>query len=112
MVVVPLSKTASDPVAARPAINKLQETNWVRYAAAGTLAASGVLLVTGKQRAALLTALSGAVLVMIDQHEVVSAWWNSLPGYLDEVQGLLGRAQSAVEDLSEQGARLREVLNR
>jgi hypothetical protein len=111
MVVVPLSKTASDP-APRPAAMKPKETNWIRFAAAGTLATSGVLLVSGKHRAALLTALSGTVLMMLDQHEVVSAWWNQLPVYLDEVQGLLGRAQSAVEDLSEQGQKLREVLSR
>jgi len=111
MVVVPLSKTSSDP-GAKPVAKKLKETNWIRLAAAGTLAASGALLVTGKHRAGLLTALSGTVLVMIDQHEAVSAWWNQLPAYLEEIQGLLGRAQSAVEDLSDQGAKLREVLSR
>jgi len=111
MVVVPLSKTASDP-AANPRAKGLKETDWIRLAAVGTLATSGVLLVTGKHRAGLLTALSGTVLVMLDQHEAVSAWWNALPGYLEEIQGLLARAQSAVEDLSEQGAKLREVLSK
>ena len=115
MVVVPLAKTGIDPgpkPGAKPRPQVLKSTDWIRFAAAGTLATSGVLLVTGKQRAGLLTALSGAVLVMLDQHEAVSAWWNALPGYLEEVQGMLARAQSAVEDLSEQGAKLREVLSR
>jgi hypothetical protein len=111
MVVVPLSKTASDPNA-KPAANGLRKTNWIRLAAAGTLATSGALLVTGKSRAGLVTALSGTVLVMLDQHEAVSAWWNALPGYLEEIQGLLGRAQSAVEDLSAQGTKLRQVLSK
>ena len=83
---------------------------WIRYAAAGTLAASGALLVTGKRRAGLVTAITGAVLAMLDQQEVVSAWWNALPGYLEEIQGVLGRAQTAVEDLSAQGQKLRRVL--
>ena len=49
---------------------------------------------------------------MLDQQEVVSRWWNALPGYLDEIQGMLGRAQCAVEDLSVQGEKLRRVLGK
>jgi hypothetical protein len=79
---------------------------------AGTLVASGVLLVAGRRRAGLLTALAGAALVMLDQQEVVSQWWSALPAYLEEMQGTLGRAQAAVEDLSVQGEKLRRVLGR
>ena len=86
--------------------------SWVRYAAAGTLVASGALLVAGKRRAGLLTAVAGAALVMLEQQEVVSRWWNALPVYLDEVQGTLGRAQAAVDDLSVQGEKLRRVLGK
>jgi hypothetical protein len=86
--------------------------SWVRIAAAGTLAASGALLVAGKRRAGLLTAVTGTALVMLDQQEVVSKWWNALPAYLDEVQGVLGRAQAAVDDLSMQGEKLRRVLGK
>jgi hypothetical protein len=111
MVVVPLQKTANEP-GARPRAGVVKNTNWIRLAAAGTLAASGALLISGKNRASLLTALSGTVLVMLDQHEAVAAWWNALPGYLEEIQGLLARTQSAVEDLSEQGMKLREVLSK
>jgi hypothetical protein len=84
----------------------------MRYAAACSLAASGALLVTGKRRAGLVTAVTGTVLAMLDQQEVVKAWWNALPGHLEEVQGLLGRAQTAVEDLSAQGQKLRRVLGK
>jgi hypothetical protein len=111
MVVVPLSKAAND-AGATPRAKRVNSTPWIRYAAAGTLAASGALLVTGKRRAGLLTAVSGAVLAMLDQQEVVCAWWNALPGYLEEVQGLLSRAQCAVEDLSVQGEKLRRVLGK
>jgi hypothetical protein len=110
MVVVPLSKKESN--VGGSCANGAKSMSWVGIAAAGTLAASGVLLVAGKRRAGLLTAVSGAALAMLDQPEVVSAWWNKLPGYLDEVQGLLSRAQAAVEDLSVQGEKLRRVLGK
>jgi len=86
--------------------------SWVSFAAAGTLAASGALLVTGKRRAGLATAVAGAALAMLDQKEIVGKWWNALPGQLDQIQGMLGRAQAAVEDLSVQGEKLRRVLHR
>lgn len=111
MVVVPLSKPASEASGA-PSPQCAESTNWLRYAAAGTLAASGALLVTGRRRAGLIAAVSGATLAMLDQKDVISAWWNTLPGFLDELHETLGRAQLAVEDLSMQGQKLREVLRR
>ena len=111
MVVVPLSK-ADKSSGEAPLAKGTDSTPWIRYGAAGTLAAGGVLLATGRRRAGLITALTGAVLTMIDQQEAVSAWWNALPGYLDEIQGMLGRAQCAVEDLSVQGEKLRRVLGK
>ena len=110
MVVVPLTKSVSN--AGESCASEAKSMSWVRIAAAGTLAASGVLLVAGKRRAGLVTAVSGAALAMLDQQEVVSRWWNALPGYLDEIQGMLGRAQCAVEDLSVQGEKLRRVLGK
>lgn len=108
MVVVPLQQNGNDSGAKRRA----SETPWIRYAAAGTLAAGGALLVSGRRRAGLVTAISGAVLAMIDQEEAVCAWWNALPGCLDEIQDLLGRTQTAIEDLSAQGQKLRRALGR
>jgi hypothetical protein len=110
MVVVPLSKTASN--AGGTSAKGANSMNWVRIAAAGTLAASGALLVAGKRRAGLATAVTGAALAMLDQQEIVSKWWNALPGYLEEMQGMLNRAQTAVEDLSVQGQKLRRVLHK
>jgi hypothetical protein len=111
MVVVPLSKSGNGSVDV-PRANGASCTPWIRYAAAGTLAASGALLVSGKRRAGLATAVTGAALALLDQQEVVNAWWNALPGYLEEIRGLLGRAQTAVEDLSAQGQKLRKVLGK
>jgi len=111
MAVVPLSK-AADGSGTDPRANGVNSTPWIRCAAAGTLAASGALLATGKRRAGLVMAVTGTVLAMLDQQEVVNAWWNALPGYLEEIQGFLGRAQTAVEDLSAQGQKLRRVLGK
>jgi hypothetical protein len=111
MVVVPLSKSANDASEA-PLARRAKDVNWLRYAAAGTLAASGALLVTGNRRAGLIAAASGAALAMLDQQDAVRAWWNMLPGFLEELQATLGHAQVAVQDLSTQGQKLREVFGR
>jgi hypothetical protein len=111
MVVVPLTKPANE-VSEAPVPHRTNDVNWLRYAAAGTLAASGALLITGNRRAGLIAAASGAVLAMMDQQEVVRTWWNMLPGFLEELQATLGKAETAVEDLSTQGQKLRELFNR
>lgn len=111
MVVVPLSKAANEPGLA-PRAEGADSTSWMRIAAAGTLAASGALLLAGKRRAGLLTAVSGAVLAMLDQQEVVRAWFSAVPAYLEEAQELLDRAQTVVENLSVQGEKLRRVLGK
>jgi hypothetical protein len=92
--------------------DETNSTQWIRYAAAGTLAASGVLLVTGNRRLGLVTALSGAALALIDQQDAVRKCWDMLPEFLGELQGLLSKAQTAVDDLSCQSENLRKVLGR
>jgi len=111
MVVVPLSKPQENAIEA-PQLQSADEINWLRYTAAGALAAGGALLITGYRRAGLIAAASGAALAMLDQAEAVSAWWNRLPGFLEELQTSLGNAQVAVQDLSAQGQKLRELFDR
>jgi len=111
MVVVPLSKPADQP-SAGPLPANCSSTHWVGYLAAGTLAAGGVLLISGQRKAGLVAAVSGATLAMLDQQEVVRAWWNRLPAFLGELHTMLERAQGAVEDLSTQGEKLRQALGR
>ncbi len=110
MVVVPLSKTMRE--ASELPASTADSRRVLRMFAAGTLVASGVLLVAGKRRAGLVIALSGAALAMIDQREAVSRCWNALPGYLGAIESVAGRAQAAVEEISGQGERLRRVLSR
>ncbi len=110
MVVVPLSKATHN--ASETPASTADSRRWLRMAAAGTLVASGALLIAGKRRAGLVTALTGAALVMIEQREAVSKLWNALPGYLGAIQSVAGRAQAAVEDISAQGEKLHRVLSR
>jgi hypothetical protein len=112
MVVVPLA--ASENEFARPTapVGISDSRYWVRVAAAGSLAASGVLLMAGKRRAGLAVAATGTALVILDQQETVRRWWNHLPAYLEEVHSVLGRVQGAVEELAVQGERLRGILQR
>jgi len=111
MVVVPLSKPAKNPDA--DADSKWPNSvSWLALTAAGTLAAGGILFLSGKPRAGLVAAASGTTLAMLDQQETVKAWWNALPNYLAEAQGLLGRVQTALEDVSIQRERLRQVLGK
>jgi len=111
MVVVPLAKSAKTSNADTD--SKWPESiSWLAVTAAGALAAGGALLLAGKPRAGLVAAASGTTLAMLDQQEAVRAWWNALPNYLAEVQGLLGRVQTALEDVSAQRERLRQVLGK
>jgi len=110
MVVVPLTQGTREPAVERRG-EETDSTNWIRYAAAGTLAASGVLLVTGQRRLGLVTALSGAALALIDQQDAVRKCWDKLPEFLEDLQQMLGKTQTAVEDLSAQSQKLRKVLS-
>lgn len=84
----------------------------LRYAAAGTLAAGGALLLSGCRRTGLLAAVMGTALAMIDQQEKVSVWWNALPVYIDEAQSFLNRVQRAVDDVNAQQRKVRDVVSR
>ena len=114
MAVVQLSTSVNDPELA-PATGEsacCDCEDWLLYSAAGTLVAGGVLLVTGNRRAGLAVAATGAALAMLDQQETVKACWDALPGYLSEIQSILTRVQSTVEEIAAQGAKLREALGK
>lgn len=114
MVVVPLArgeyKSSESSFEAREDVD--ESVNWIRYAAAGTLAAGGALLVSGHRRIGLIAALSGAALALIDQQDAVINCWNRLPEFLDELQGTLSKTQAAVEDISVQSQKLRQALGK
>ena len=112
MVVVPLATPENEST--RPSLtpDSGDARYWLRVAAAGSLATSGVLLMAGKRRAGLAVAAAGTALVVLEQQDTVRTWWNRLPEYLGEVQSILNRVQGAVDELSVQGERLRTILSK
>ena len=112
MVVVPLAASGNESENSPAVPQKSDSTFWLKVAAAGSLAAGGVLLMAGKRRAGLVAAAAGTALVVLDQQETVRALWNQLPNYLEEVHGVLQRVQGAVDELSTQGERLRNLWSR
>jgi hypothetical protein len=109
MVVVPLSKPQQN---SESTLEGHGRTTWMTLLAAGTLAASGALLATGKRKAGLVTAAAGTTLALLNEPETVRKWWNALPGYIGEAQSLLGRAQGALEDVCAQREKMHKVLGK
>ena len=111
MVVVPLTQPEKEAKIERR-ICGAECTNWARFAAGGSLLASGLLLLTGNRKAGLATAAAGTALALLDQQETVKAWWDALPGYIDNVQRGLGKVEASVAELESQRARLDKVLSK
>jgi hypothetical protein len=111
MVVVPLNRMENDAKINRRIVES-ESTNWARFAAGGSLLASGLLLITGNRRAGLATAAAGTALALLDQQEVVKAVWNALPGYVDYAQHLLGQVEETVVELATQRDRLHSILTK
>jgi hypothetical protein len=114
MAVVQFTETISDPElfpATGESVGGACD-DWLLYTAAGTLTAGGVLLVTGQRKAGLAVAAAGVVLAMLDQQETVKACWDALPGYLTEIQSILARVQGTIDEVAEQGAKLRSALGK
>jgi hypothetical protein len=49
---------------------------------------------------------------MLDQKEVLRTLWNEIPYYIDELQGVLGKVQNAVDELSVQREQLHRILSK
>ncbi len=111
MVVVPLSKQSKESQF-HPGAGKCECTNWAAIAAGGTLIAGGLLFLAGKRRAGTVAAASGAALAMLDQQDVVRAWWVALPGHIDEVQNVLNKVQDVVNDVAAKHEKLSRMLAR
>jgi hypothetical protein len=115
MTVVELPVPPNDP---RPAGNakvaatRTDSPEWVRYAAGGALLAGGLLLVTGKPKAGLVAAATGAALAMIDQQDTVNAWWLALPGMIDNASRMLRQVEGVIENVDTQRARIRALVKK
>jgi len=109
MVVVPLQRPEYESERFDVAV-QTEEANWVGIAAGGALIAGGLLLLAGQRRAGTVAAASGTALALLDQQETLHRWWNSLPGYIGEVEQLMANVQGAVDDLAARREKLRQIL--
>jgi hypothetical protein len=86
--------------------------NWIGFAAGGTLVTAGLLLLAGERRAGMVAAASGTALAMLDQQQTLRSWWEALPTYIDQVQGVLVKVQDTVNEVAARREDLRRVLAR
>jgi hypothetical protein len=112
MVVVPLTQQPEKEIKLERRSASKDCTNWAAMAAGGGLLAGGLLMLTGNRKAGLLTAAGGTALAMLDQQDVVRAWWDALPGYIDSVQRFLTHTEAAVKEVAEQRDRLHQILTK
>jgi hypothetical protein len=80
-----------DTSAGGEVLSHVKDMHWSQQVAAGSLVAGAVLL---------------------ERPEVAQDVWSKLPGYIRNGQDFLVKAESFVEKLGEQAARLRETLSR
>lgn len=111
MVVVPLSKPENDSDVT-PGAEKSEPINWIGFAAGGSLVAAGLLLLVGERRAGMVAAASGTALAMLNEKETLFSWWNAMPVYIEQVQGVLNKVQSSVEEVDAKREALHRVLAR
>jgi hypothetical protein len=88
------------------------DPDWMRIGVGSTLLTGSLLLLTGKRKAGLLVTAAGTALAMLEHKEVVSEWWDALPGYLDHAQRLLDQAAATIDDLTEKRNKVMSLLGR
>ncbi len=90
----------------------VEDVHWSHHVAAATLVAGAILLVLGRKRQAMVIAVAGAVTTLMERPEAAQELWKELPTHIRNGQDFLVRAESFIEKLGEQAARLREVVGR
>ncbi len=83
---------------------------WTRGLAAGSLLTGAVLLASGRRRAALAVAAAGSLVALLEESDNVRQIWEDLPDYIKTAQEALGRFETFVQDLGEQGEKIRKVI--
>lgn len=105
----PKRETASGEILDGP---KSDSAEWVKIAAGGALIAGGLLLLSGHRRTALAAATAGTALTMLDQQEMLRAWWRQLPGYVDQVEQIIQQVQSTVDEIAAKRDSFLRVLSK
>lgn len=79
--------------------------------AAGTALIAGGLLMLGRQRrAGMVVAAAGSALALLDHEETLRAWWQQLPGFVNQVQGVIGQVQEKVSEITARRHSIVEAL--
>lgn len=91
---------------------QVKDVPWTRTIAAGSLLTSVILLAAGKRRAAVATAAAGTVLALMEEPQVVRTFWDRMPSYVKTAQHYLARVEAFVEDLADQGDKVRSILRK
>jgi hypothetical protein len=85
-------------------------SSWTRGLAAGSLLTGAVLLATGRRRAGLAVTAAGSLVALLEESDNVRKLWDDLPNYIQTAQEALGRFETFVQDLAEQGDKIRRVI--
>ncbi len=88
-----------------------EDVHWSHTVAAASLVAGAVLLITGRKRQALIVAAVGAATTLLEQPEAAQELWADLPKHIRNGQDFLVRAETFIERIGEQAARLRETIS-
>jgi hypothetical protein len=83
---------------------------WTRGLAAGSLLTGAVLLATGRRKTGLAVTAVGSLIALLEESDAVHELWDNLPDYIHTAQEALGRFEGFVQDLAEQGDRIRKVI--
>ena len=86
------------------------DPNWPRLVSAGALITGAVLLATGRRKAGIALTAVGATAALLEDKESTLEIWNQIPHYIQTGEQVLGRIERFVIDISEQGDRIRKML--
>lgn len=89
---------------------KLSEFSWQRAVAAGSLVAGACLFLSGRRKAALAVAATGATVGLLEHPQAARELWESLPRYLRRGQDVLVRVEDFVNEVAKQGSKLRDSI--
>ena len=90
----------------------VKDPDWTKFAAAGTMLAGGLLVLTGHKRAGLAVAAAGTAIALLEEQDAVKTWWKNIPGYLREAQAVLDKVEGYMEEAATQGHKLQSILRR
>ena len=112
MSVIPIPRQPQ-PASGTPASGaEDQPSPALRLAAGSTLLAGAVLLLAGKRRAGLAVTAVGTALTLLHEKETTLRLWAALPLMLNNAQRLIGKAQTAMDELDAHRQKLRNIVRK